>query len=87
MGVHPRQLKLSNAKKRWGSCSGQRSINLNWRLIMLDKGLIDYVIVHELSHLIELNHSTAFWDVVASVCPEHREFRRRLNQFSPTAFD
>ncbi len=78
MGVQPRQLKLSTARKRWGSCSGKQSINLNWRLIMLDEELIDYVVVHELAHLIELNHSSAFWDVVASVLPAHRELRRRI---------
>ena len=67
MGVKPSQLKLSNAKKRWGSCSGKRSINLNWRLIMLEDQLIDYVVVHELAHLIELNHSLGFWGVVERV--------------------
>ena len=85
MGVRPSQLKLSNAKKRWGSCSGKRSINLNWRLIMLDDRLIDYVVVHELAHLVELNHSPSFWDVVARVVPDHKELRRQLRQQSPSA--
>ena len=84
MGVQPRQLKLSNAKKRWGSCSGKRSINLNWRLITLDDRLIDYVIVHELAHLVELNHSVDFWRVVEGVCPDHRELRRRLREQNPS---
>ena len=86
MGVQPRQLKLSNAKKRWGSCSGKRSINLNWRLITLDDRLIDYVVVHELAHLIELNHSADFWRVVEGVFPDHRELRKRLREHSPSAF-
>ena len=85
MGVAPKQLKLSNAKKRWGSCSGKRSINLNWRLIMLDDSLIDYVVVHELAHLVEMNHSAAFWRTVEGVIPDHRELRRRLRQQSPSA--
>ena len=85
MGVKPSQLKLSNAKKRWGSCSGKRSINLNWRLIMLDDWLIDYVVVHELAHLVELNHSPGFWGVVARVLPDHPELRRRLRAQSPSA--
>ena len=85
MGVAPNQLKLSNAKKRWGSCSGKRSINLNWRLIMLDDSLIDYVVVHELAHLVELNHSAAFWRTVEGVLPDHRELRRRLREQSPSA--
>ncbi len=86
MGVQPKKLKLSNAKKRWGSCSGKQSINLNWRLIMLDDSLIDYVIVHELAHLIELNHSANFWQVVEGVIPDHRELRRRLREHSPSVF-
>ena len=85
MGVQPDRLKLSNAKKRWGSCSGKRSINLNWRLIMLDDRLIDYVVVHELAHLIELNHSSDFWRVVEGVVPDHRELRRQLREHSPSA--
>ena len=85
MGAQPSQLKLSNAKKRWGSCSGRRSINLNWRLIMLDERLIDYVVVHELAHLIELNHSPRFWDVVEQVLPDHAELRRQLRGQSPSA--
>lgn len=86
MGVKPKQLKLSNAKKRWGSCSGKQSINLNWRLIMIDDNLIDYVVVHELAHLIELNHSADFWRVVEGVIPDHWELRRRLREQSPSAF-
>ena len=85
MGVKPSQLKLSNAKKRWGSCSGKRSINLNWRLIMLHDQLIDYVVVHELAHLIELNHSPGFWGVVERVLPDHQRLRRQLRQQSPSA--
>ena len=86
MGVQPSQLKLSNAKKRWGSCSGKRSVNLNWRLIMLEDSLIDYVVVHELAHLIELNHSPSFWQVVEGVLPEHKELRKKLREHAPTAF-
>ncbi len=84
MGVKPRQLKLSDAKRRWGSCSAKQSINLNWRLIMLDDSLIDYVVVHELSHLVELNHSSDFWRVVEGVIPDHRDRRKRLREHSPS---
>ena len=84
LGVKPRNLKLSNAKRRWGSCSGKQSINLNWRLIMLEDRIIDYVVVHELAHLIELNHSKSFWKVVERVFPDHKELRRRLRQHSPS---
>ncbi len=84
MGVKPRQLKLSDAKRRWGSCSAKQSINLNWRLIMLDDSLIDYVVVHELAHLVELNHSADFWRVVEGVIPDHRDRRKRLREHSPS---
>ncbi len=87
MGVAPKQLKLSNAKRRWGSCSGKQSINLNWRLILLDDSLIDYVVVHELAHLIELNHSADFWRIVEGIVPNHKELRRRLRQHSPSAIE
>ena len=84
LGVRPNQLKLSNAKKRWGSCSERRSINLNWRLIMLEDHLIDYVVAHELAHLVELNHSDRFWRVVGSIIPDHKELRRQLREYSPS---
>ena len=85
MGVKPRHIKLSNARKRWGSCSEKRSINLNWRLIMLDDRVIDYVIVHELAHIVELNHSARFWRVVEGVVPDYREMRRQLMTYSPSS--
>ena len=84
MGVKPRRLKLSDAKRRWGSCSAKQSINLNWRLIMLDDSLIDYVVVHELAHLVELNHSADFWRIVEGVLPDHRDLRKRLREHSPS---
>ncbi len=84
MGVSPRRLKLSNAMKRWGSCSERGNVNLNWRLIMLNDRLIDYVVVHELSHLIELNHSRRFWNVLAGVLPDCQELRRNLKAYSPS---
>ena len=84
MGVREEQLKLSNAEKRWGSCSGKGSINLNWRLIKLDDSLIDYVVVHELAHLKQLNHSANFWRVVEGVLSNYRELRMQLREHSPS---
>lgn len=52
---------LTNAKSKWGSCDGKNNIRLNWRLLMLDKELVDYVIIHELAHTVHHNHSAAFW--------------------------
>ena len=83
MGVKPRQVKLSNAQKRWGSCSYRQSVNLSWPLIKLDAEIIDYVIVHELAHIIELNHSSNFWREVARIIPDHKEKRRALRKYTP----
>jgi hypothetical protein len=76
--VAPRELKLSAAKKQWGCCTARGTIRLNWQLIKLPEYLIDYVVVHELAHLREMNHSAAFWSVVGSACPEYAKWRCEL---------
>ncbi|AOS77480.1 MULTISPECIES: M48 family metallopeptidase [Hydrogenophaga] len=78
LGVQWAKLSLSNADTRWGSASADGRIRLNWRLIHLSMDMIDYVVVHELSHLHHMDHSPRFWDVVASVMPDHAERRRAL---------
>ncbi len=77
LGVAPAEVKLSSARTQWGSCTARGTVHLNWQLIKLPLRLIDYVVVHELAHLIEMNHSAAFWAVVQSACPD---FRRRRNE-------
>lgn len=84
LGVQWRALRLSSAGTRWGSASADGSIRLNWRLVHLSLDMIDYVVVHELSHLRHMDHSPQFWDVVASVMPDHAERRRALRE-SPLA--
>lgn len=74
---------LSGAQSRWGSCSGQRRIRLNWRLIHLSPTLIDYVIAHEVAHLKEMNHSPAFWHEVARLYPDYKQARDTLKQHHP----
>ncbi len=78
LAVFPCEVSLSSAKTRWGSCTSAGVIRLNVQLIKLPQYLIDYVVVHELSHLREMNHSAAFWAVVASVCPDYLSLRREL---------
>ena len=78
MSACPTAVKINGARARWGSCSSKMSINFSWRLMMADDDLIDYVVVHELAHLIELNHSDKFWAVVAGVLPDYAERRARL---------
>lgn len=80
MGVHWQRLGLTNARTRWGSASSDGSIRLHWRLIQLPPELADYVIVHELAHLHEMNHSPAFWAHVERVMPGYQEHRRTLKQ-------
>lgn len=71
---------LSNARTRWGSCSSRSGIRLHWRLIHLPLALIDYVVAHEVAHLVEMNHSPRFWSVVTSLYPDHVAARRALRQ-------
>ncbi len=75
---------LSNAQTRWGSCSLQSGIRLNWRLIHFRLELIDYVAVHELAHLVHMNHSPRFWSVVEGVFPAYRQAREELKQLAAT---
>lgn len=70
---------LSNARSRWGSCSIDGRVLLNWRLMLLPPRVIDYVVAHELAHRVEFNHSPRFWNIVAELCPEHRSTRKELN--------
>lgn len=78
--VQWRKLSLSNAATRWGSAGINGTIRLNWRLIHLALPLIDYVVVHELSHLRVMDHSPRFWETVASVLPDYAVLRRQLRQ-------
>jgi predicted metal-dependent hydrolase len=74
---------LSSAATRWGSCSSDGKIRLNWRLIHFPLPIIDYVVAHELSHLREMNHGPRFWETVETVFPEFREARQTLRQHPP----
>jgi len=80
LGVSYTKIKLSNAKTRWGSCSSTGNINLSWRLIMSPIEVIDYVVIHELAHLIEPNHSKHFWMHVARIQPEYKLYRKWLKE-------
>ncbi|MEM7039212.1 MAG: M48 family metallopeptidase, partial [Bacteroidota bacterium] len=76
-----RAVRIRDLKSKWGSCSARRNISLNWQLIFLDEDLIDYVIVHELMHLHELNHSPRYWAWVAKFYPEYKAARKRMKEF------
>ena len=77
------RLRLSSAGTRWGSASADGTIRLNWRLLHQTMDMVDYVVVHELSHLRHMDHGPQFWDVVASILPDHAQRRRALNEATP----
>ncbi len=81
MNVSPRELKLSAARTQWGSCTVRGTVRLNWKLIKMPLHLIDYVVVHELAHLVEMNHSAAFWRVVGKACPDYVMLRGELRKW------
>lgn len=76
------QITIRNQKTRWGSCSANRNLNFNYRLIFLPEHLRNYVIVHELCHLTQLNHSKKFWRLVAHTQPNWREIRKEFRNYS-----
>lgn len=73
-----KSIRITSAVTRWGSCSSQRSLNFSYRLIMAPKESIDYVIIHELCHLREMNHSARFWKQVSDIMPEYKEYEKHL---------
>jgi predicted metal-dependent hydrolase len=80
LGVKWQRLNVSSAQTRWGSASANGAIRLNWRLIHHKLRVIDYVVVHELSHLREMNHSSRFWATVQSVMPDFEDQKRVLRE-------
>lgn len=80
--VEPPPLALSSARTRWGSCSRRSGIRLNWRLVHFPEPIIDYVVVHELSHLRHMNHGPDFWALVETLCPDYRTARVELQHLA-----
>lgn len=73
-GFHYGKITIKGQSTRWGSCSSQRNLNFNWRLMFAPPGAVDYVIIHELCHLQELNHSRRFWSLVGRLCPDYKHW-------------
>ena len=80
MGVRPAAVKINGAKTRWGSCSSRKSLNFSWMIMMADNDIIDYVVVHELAHITEMNHSARFWALVGAVLPDYTARKAKLKQ-------
>ena len=78
IGKRPRIVKVKEQKRRWGSCTAKGDLYFNWRCIMAPPAVIDYVVVHEMSHLAHPNHSKRFWQKVESILPDYKKRRKWL---------
>lgn len=82
VGRKPEFIEIKSQKKRWGSCSSAGVVRFNWKIIMAPLSILDYVIVHELCHLLYKHHSSQFWQKVQSVLPDYKRRRSLLKQYS-----
>lgn len=80
MGVTYNKVTIRDQKSRWGSCSSNGNINLNWRLLFMHPKIGRYVVVHELAHRKQMNHSREFWAEVEKVIPDYRKYRKLLKE-------
>jgi len=80
------RISIKNQRRSWGSCSEKRNLNFNYKIIFLPETLMDYVIVHELCHIAELNHSAAFWKKVEKTQPEYKTHRAHLRRITHVPF-
>lgn len=81
MGVTYNRIAIRAAKTRWGSCSARGNLNFHWKLILMPPEVLDYVVVHELAHRKEMNHSDRFWAEVEKILPDYRRRRKWLKEF------
>ena len=81
-GHIPKSVKINAAKTRWGSCSAKNTLNFSWFLVMASPECVDYVVIHELSHMKHMNHSAAFWHEVAKYEPNYKQRRQELRNLS-----
>jgi predicted metal-dependent hydrolase len=81
MGVPEHPMDLKEWKRRWGECQPQEALRFNWRLVLLPREILDYVVVHELAHLLEPGHGARFWHRVEQVLPDYSERRQWLNRY------
>jgi predicted metal-dependent hydrolase len=87
MGLNSRQVSIRSQKTRWGSCSSKGTLSFNWRLVMVPPEVLDYVVIHELIHIGEHNHSKRFWEKVAAIDPAYKNHRRWLKENQSYLYD
>lgn len=80
MGVDYGRITVREQKTRWGSCSQKGNLNFNWKLVLMPQEILDYVVVHELAHRKEMNHSARFWAIVEQVLPDYQNRRNELKK-------
>lgn len=80
IGVSYERIRIAEQKTRWGSCSSRGTLSFNWKLMLAPPKVLDYVVVHELCHLIEMNHSPRFWKLVEEIIPDYKEYRKWLKE-------
>jgi predicted metal-dependent hydrolase len=83
MNVRPSKISIRDQSTRWGSCSSRGSLSFNWRLVMAPPEVMEYVVIHELAHLVEPNHGTGFWSLLEGHCPRYLEHKRWLREYGP----
>jgi len=84
MKLKPQSVKINGAKSRWGSCSSKGRLNFSWYLVMADEATVNYVVVHELAHLLEMNHSPKFWKIVEQILPNYQLEKKKLKELQKT---
>lgn len=80
IGVSYERIRIAEQKTRWGSCSGKGTLSFNWKLMLAPPKVLDYVVVHEVCHLKEMNHSPRFWNLVEEIMPDYKEYRKWLKE-------
>lgn len=80
--ITPKNIKINDTKGRWGACNNRGTISFNFRVVMLEPSIIDYVIIHELCHLVEMNHSRKFWNLVNSFLPSANVEKQKIKEYS-----
>lgn len=86
IGRSIKKISLRDTRSLWGSCNHKGNLSFSWRLVFAPRDILDYIVSHEVAHLAELNHSAAFWRIVAELCPHWRESRAWLKKYGEQLF-